>query len=89
MALVCSTNESQPEDFEFIDCSTISVTYNSRGIASVSLSVISSRDKLLNSYINLTFGGVNFELVLNNVTVSVISGTIVFVYQLSMSGFGC
>jgi len=89
MALTCSSSVIQYEDFEFIDCSTISISYSQRGIASVSFTVVSTRDSLLNSYTALTFGGVNFMLTIRDITISLIPGTLVYTYQMSMVGFGC
>lgn len=89
MALTCSTTAVQYEDFEFIDCSTISISYNSRGEATVSFSVVSTRDTLMNDYTNMTFGGVNFKLYVRDVSVSLIPGTLVYTYQFSMTGTGC
>lgn len=89
MALTCSTHAVQYEDFEFIDCSTISISYNRKGDASVSFSVIATKDELLNSYNNMTFAGVHFSLYLQNLSISIIPGTLVYVYQLSYVGVGC
>lgn len=89
MALTCSTTAIQYEDFEFIDCSTISISYTQRGLANVSFTILSTRDTLLNSYTNMTFGGVNFQLSIRDLTVSLIPGTLVYTFQMTMVGFGC
>ena len=89
MALTCSSSVVQYEDFEFIDCTTISISYSQRGIASVSFTVVSTKETLLNSYNNLSFGGVNFQLLLRDITISLIPGTLVYTYQMSLTGFGC
>jgi hypothetical protein len=89
MALTCNAEVLQFEDFEFIDCGTISISYSQRGIATVSFTIVSTKETLLNNYTNLTFGGVNFQLYMRDVTVSLIPGTLVFTYQVSMTGFGC
>lgn len=89
MALVCSTSSIQYEDFEFIDCSTINVSYAQTGIASVSFSIVSTRNYLINNYTELTLNNVNFKLFVNNVGVSIIPGTLVYVFQMSFIGFGC
>lgn len=90
MAQTCSTSVLQYESFEFIDCGTINITYNVRGIASVSLTVVSSSKSLYGTYTDLSFGGVNFRnLVVKDVQVSRIPGTLVYLYNLSMVGFGC
>jgi len=89
MALVCNSTVVQYEDFEFIDCTTISISYSQRGIATVAFSVVSTRGTLLNEYNNLTFGGVNFQLTLRDLTIALIPGTLVFIFQMTMVGFGC
>ena len=89
MALVCSSSVVQYEDFEFIDCSTLNISYTQRGIANVSFTAVSTRDSLLNSYTNMTFGGVNFQLTVRDVSVSLIPGTLVYTFQMSFVGFGC
>lgn len=89
MAQTCSTSSVIYESFEFIDCSSINISYVSRGIATVSLSVVSTYDTLYGNYTNLNFGGVNFSLVVRDIQISQIPGTLVNVYNLSMTGFGC
>lgn len=89
MALVCNTTVSLYESFEFIDCGTISISYSQRGIASVSFTVVSTSQTLLNDYNNLTFGEVSFQLTLRDITISLIPGTLVYTYQMSFVGFGC
>lgn len=89
MALICNSSVVSYENFEFIDCSTISISYSQKGIASVSFTVVSTSDVLINNYTNPTFGGVDFELTLRDVSVSTIPGTLVYTYQMSFTGFGC
>jgi hypothetical protein len=89
MALTCSSSVGQLDAFEFIDCSTINISYDSRGIASVSFAVVTSRKVLLNNYTSLAFGGVNFKLYVQDVQVSKIAGTSVYIFQLTLLGFGC
>jgi hypothetical protein len=89
MALVCTSNINYIEDFEFIDCSTISISYSQRGIASVSLTIVSTRETLLNDYSSITLDGVDFQLTLRDLTVSLIPGTLVYMYQMNLTGFGC
>jgi len=89
MPLTCQASEILYEDFEFLDCATISISYNQRGIAAVSFTVVSTSKTLLNSYNDLTFGGVSFKLSLRDITVAVIPGTLVYLFQMSMMGFGC
>ncbi len=89
MALTCSSSVSVLEAFEFIDCSTINISYDSRGIATVSFAVVNSRKTLANDYTDLHFGGVHFVLYIQDVQVSKISGTSVYIFQLNLLGFGC
>jgi len=90
VALTCPTSVQKPSTFEFIDCTTISISYSSRGTANVGFTVVStSFDGLLNDYSVIEFGKVTFSLVVKDVNVSVIPGTLVYQYQLNMIGFGC
>lgn len=89
MALTCSTNIVQYESFEFIDCSTINISYNVRGIATVSLTVLTTSSELSGTYTELSFGGVDFSLVVKDVQISKIPGTLVNMFNISMTGFGC
>jgi hypothetical protein len=89
MALRCSSSVAHLDAFEFIDCSTISISYNSQGIATVNFSVVSSRSTLMNDYTDLVFGNVRFLLYVQNVQVQKIPGTMVNVFQLTLTGFGC
>ena len=89
MALTCSTNIVQYDDFEFIDCSTLSISYNIRGQANLSFSVVSTRKDLLNDYTNLSYGGVNFNGYINDVSLQKIPGTVIYQFQLNIIAFGC
>jgi hypothetical protein len=89
MALTCSTNVVQYDDFEFIDCTTLSISYNIRGQATVSFTVVSTRKSLLNDYTNLNYGGVSFKGYLTDVSLQKIPGTLVYQFQLNLIAFGC
>lgn len=89
MALTCSTTVVSYETFEFIDCSTINVNYDVRGIATVSFAVVTTRSTLLNDYTNMELGGVRYKLHIRDVQVSKLPGTLVNVFQLNLEGFGC
>lgn len=89
MALTCSTNVVQYDDFEFIDCTTLSINYNIRGQANISFAVVSTRKELLNDYTTLSFGGVTFNGYINDVTLQKIPGTLVYIFQLNIIAFGC
>jgi len=51
----------QPNDFEFVDCSTINISYDAYGIATISFTVLSSKPTLDNVYNSIDTGGVLFE----------------------------
>ena len=89
MALVCNSSIARPNDFEFIDCSTISISYNVRGIANVGFTVVSTKQQLLNDYTNLVFGGVRFKGFITAVDINPIPGTLVFEIRLTIIAFGC
>jgi hypothetical protein len=90
MALVCNSTVALPEtDFEFIDCSTLSINYSVRGLATISFSVVSTRRTLVNDYSNLNFGDVNFKGFVTNVDINPIPGTLVFEIKFSILAFGC
>lgn len=89
MAMTCSTSDLSYEDFEFIDCSTINVNYVQTGEASVSFTVVTSRDDLYNNYTNLEFGGVRYNGWIVDVNVSKIPGTLVNLFNVTYKAFGC
>lgn len=93
MALVC------PSDLtgtvlpftEFIDCSTLSISYDILGIATLGFTVIASQAQPINTqaYTDLSFGGVNFTGHITDLSIRRITGTIVFEHQYSVTGVGC
>lgn len=105
MALVCNTQTAKLKPFQFIDCSTISVSYDITGLASVSFVVVStSRDIDLNSYSSVTFGSnreirkagskfsagtVLFKGYVNSYEISLIPGTLVYEHKISLVAWGC
>jgi hypothetical protein len=89
MALTCSSNIIEYEDFEFVDCSALTITYNIRGQATLSFSVVSTRQNLLNDYTDLSYGGVNFRGYINDVSMQRIPGTLVYQFQINILAFGC
>ena len=89
MALQCSTDVLDYGDFEFIDCQTINISYNIRGLANISLTVITTRNELLNDYTTLEYGGVIFNGWITGVNISKIPGTLVNQFQLQITAFGC
>jgi len=50
---------------EFIDCSSLSISYDATGKATVSITVIrDDRNQITSTYTNRTWGGVRFDCVL-------------------------
>ena len=89
MALSCSTSVAQLDPFEFIDCSTINITYAQTGEANISLTVVSTYSNLNNDYTNLVFGGVRYTGWIVDVNLSKIPGTLVNLYNITYKAFGC
>ena len=89
MALNCSSSLISPESFEFIDCTTISVSYAQTGEASVSFTVVTTDLTLNNDYTSMTFGEVTFNGYISDVSVSRIPGTLVYLFNISYKAFGC
>jgi hypothetical protein len=83
------------EQFEFIDCPTISIAYQANGLASVSFTVVSTEQvpgvNPFRNYTDLNFGGVNFKGFLTEVTSGVIPASIptVFEHRLTLIATGC
>lgn len=93
MALTCpSTLTGVNFGFtEFIDCTTVSVSYDVLGVATVGFTVVAAQAQPINPqvYTDLTFGGVNFTGYISSLTVRKIPGTVVYEHQYSLSGVGC
>jgi hypothetical protein len=83
------------EQFEFIDCPTISIAYQANGLATVSFTVVSTEQvpgvTPQRNYTDLDFGGVNFKGFLTEVTSGVIPASIptVFEHRLTLIATGC
>ncbi len=75
---------------EFIDCSSLSVSYDATGKASVSLTVLRCDSNEINysQYINNRWGGVDFDLVLMNASQKPIIGSTWYEWGLQMEGVG-
>jgi len=59
---------------EFIDCTSLSVSFNVMGIATVSYTIVSDTPGL-KAYDNLTFGGRTFDGYVANISLNHIPGT--------------
>ena len=83
------------ELFEFIDCPTISINYQSNGLAAVSFTVVSTQQvpgvTPFRDYTQLTFGGIDFKGFVTNVASSIIPASIpsVFEHRFSLTMTGC
>ncbi len=83
------------EIFEFIDCPTISISYQSNGLATVSFTVVSTQTvpgvTPVRDYTDLTFGGINFQGFITNLTTQIIPGSIpsVFEHRFTETMTGC
>ena len=104
MALVCSVTTSQINSFTFIDCSTINISYDIRGLATVSFTVVSTSQTInLSSYSEVTFGSnsasrqsgvftagrIQFKGNILNYELTPIAGTSVFEHRLQLVGWAC
>ena len=73
------------EAFEFIDCPTINIAYQSNGLAAVSFTVVSTEDvpgiNPVRNYTDLTFGGINFKGFITNLTTQIIPGSLPSVFE--------
>lgn len=76
---------------EFIDCASLSISYDILGVATLGFTVVASQAQPINPsvYTNLTFGGINFTGLISSLTVRRIPGTIVYEHQYSVTGVGC
>jgi len=84
------------EQFEFIDCATISIQYQTTGLANVSFTVVSTEQEPgelppERDYTQLTFGGIDFKGFVTQLDSSIIVGSIpnVFEHRYSLVMTGC
>lgn len=74
---------------EFIDCGSLSITYDATGKASISYVVLSDLPFLTNNYTHRKWGGINFNCVMMNVVQRPIIGSRNwFEWSLQMEGVG-
>lgn len=76
---------------EFIDCDTISISYEQLGVATVSFSVVASKAEPVDSsvYTTLTFGGVVFTGYITSLEIKRLAGTTVYEHRYTLSMTGC
>ncbi len=84
------------EQFEFIDCATISIQYQETGLANVSFTVVSTEQEPgvlppVRDYTQLTFGGIDFKGFVTQLDSSIIPASIpnVFEHRYSLVMTGC
>lgn len=83
------------EVFEFLDCSTLSISYAQNGLANVSFTVVSTEPvpgvNPPRVFTELTFGGVDFKGWVTQLESSVIPASIPVVYEhkFVMTAVGC
>ncbi len=83
------------EQFEFIDCPTINISYQANGLATVSFTIVSTEQvpgvSPPRNYTELTFGGVDFKGYITEVQSGVIPASIptVFEHKLTLLATGC
>lgn len=83
------------EQFEFIECSTINISYAINGLATVSFTVVSTEPvpgiNPPRDYTQLSFGGVDYVGFVTQVDSSIITGSVPTVYEhrFSLQAVGC
>jgi hypothetical protein len=83
------------EQFEFLDCATINIAYQTNGLATVSFTVVSTEQEPgtnpVRDYTDLSFGGLTFQGFVTNLVSSIIVGSIpaVFEHKFSLTMTGC
>jgi hypothetical protein len=93
MALICPTDLTGVNlgFTEFLDCSSLAINYDQLGTATLSFTVVASKQEPVNvtAYNNLTFGGVSFTGFVTGLEVRRIPGTIVYEHRYTVSATGC
>lgn len=83
------------ESFEFIDCPTINISYQSNGLVNVGFTVVSTEQipgiNPFRNYTDLTFGGINFKGFITTLETAIIPASIptVFEHRFSLTMTGC
>lgn len=104
MAVVCSITTSPISPFSFLDCGTVSISYDIRGLATVSFTVVSNSASItLSGYTTVEFGSntstrttgpfsagrVRFKGTITNYELVPIPGTLVYEHKIQLLGWGC
>ncbi len=83
------------EEFEFIDCPSISIQYQQNGLATVSFTVVSTEQvpgiNPIRDYTQLTFGGIDFKGFITQLASSIIPASTpsVFEHRFTLVATGC
>ncbi len=83
------------EQFEFIDCPTISIQYQQNGLATVSFTVVSTEQvpgvNPVRDFTQLTFGGIDFKGFITQLGSSIIPASVpaVFEHRFTLLATGC
>ena len=83
------------ESFEFLDCATISISYQQTGLATVTFTAVSTETvpgvTPPRDYTELTFGGIDFKGFITQVDSTIIPASIPSVYEhrLTLVATGC
>jgi hypothetical protein len=83
------------EIFEFLDCASLNIAYQSTGLATVSFTVVSTEQEPgvtpPRDYTQLTFGGIDFKGFITQVDSNTILGSTptVFEHRLTLIMTGC
>jgi len=83
------------EEFEFIDCATISIQYQQNGLATVSFTVVSTEQvpgvNPLRDFTQLTFGGIDFKGFITQLQSGIIPASFpsVFEHRFTLLATGC
>jgi len=83
------------EQFEFIDCATLSINYQQNGLATLSFTVVSTEPvpgvNPVRDYTQLSFGGIDFKGFVTGLQSAPIPGSIpvVFEHRFTLIATGC
>ncbi len=83
------------EQFEFIDCATISIQYQQNGLATVSFTVVSTEQvpgvTPARDFTQLVFGGIDFKGFITQLTSAIIPASVptVFEHRFTIVATGC
>ena len=74
---------------EFIDCGSLSISYDATGKASISFSVVTDSNTLVQDYTDREWGHIRFDCVITNVSQRPIIGSKKwFEWSIQMEGVG-